>query len=266
MESKAPFFIQLSDTHLFADPLAELWDVEPDAMLDCTIGELARIDAAPAFVLVTGDCSSDGSLASYRRLAQKLQFGAPVYYLPGNHDDSDLMARTFAGRAPSDDGKFTQVFDSFGWRFVLLDSSIPGEEAGSIGQAQLQWLAQSLDADRAAPTVVAVHHQPVPIGSQWLDAMAVLDAGGLLSVLDRAPQIRAVLFGHVHQDFSTYRGATLYCSAPSTFFQFKPNWPVFAADGQPPGARIVRLEGDGLSTSIVRAATATNRLSSRRLE
>ena len=254
MHARKPYFLQLSDTHLFEDPAAQLWHVAPDPSLDRTVEMLCTIAPDPDFVLVTGDCSADGSEASYRRLAQKLEcFEAPVYYLPGNHDDTPLMAKLYLGRTLPSHEKLTQIFEFAGWRFVLLDSAVRGEDAGSIGNAQRNWLRVTLAEKPRQPTIVAVHHNPLPVASVWLDAMTISDANALLAILDTAPQVRAVLFGHVHQEFEERREGTLYASVPSTFFQFKARSPVFGRDPDlGDGARIVALEGERIHTEVVR--------------
>ena len=248
-------FVQLTDTHLFADPAALLWGVSPDAGLDAVIDMLLRLASDPAFVLVTGDCSGDGSEASYQRLDEKLaRFRVPAYCVPGNHDDPALMSSVWPG-AVSGDGrapKFAQALREFGWRFTLLDSAVPGVDGGELGSEQLRWLHRELSRAAGEPTIVALHHAPFELGSPWLDAIKLEDAEALLAILDRSPQVRAVLFGHVHQVFETRRGPTLYASAPSTFYQFRPRSVEFAGDTAPSGARIVRLTGDRLETSVVR--------------
>jgi 3',5'-cyclic-AMP phosphodiesterase len=248
-----PYFVQLTDTHLFADPSRTLWDVSPDGELDRVVAALRHRDHPPALVLVTGDCSGDGSERSYRRLAQKIQsLGAPVYFVPGNHDDPALMARLFSDKALNAGEKLMQVVASGGWRFILLDSSVAGQDRGTIGAEQLAWLRKTLAAEPAAATMVIVHHNPLPVGSEWLDTMTIADASELLAILDAAKQVRAVLYGHVHQEFAAQRGGTAYMSAPSTFFQFKPGAPSFCADSLPPGARVVHLNGASFSTSVLR--------------
>ncbi|MDQ6825133.1 MAG: metallophosphoesterase, partial [Candidatus Eremiobacteraeota bacterium] len=158
MPPKKPFFIQLSDTHLFEDPAARLWDVEPDAMLDRTLDMLCVTAPNPDFVLVTGDCSSDGSEHSYVRLEEKLRrLAAPLHYLPGNHDDTALMARLFLARQIEPHQKLMHSFEAHGWHFILLDSAVPGEDWGLIGRSQLHWLQENLAAP-IMPTIVAVHH------------------------------------------------------------------------------------------------------------
>jgi 3',5'-cyclic-AMP phosphodiesterase len=249
---REPFFVQISDTHLFSDPSTRLWDVAPDPMLDRALEELQTL-GNPSFILVTGDCSSDGSIDSYQRLERKLdRFGVPVYYLPGNHDDPAVMARLYLGRELPANAKLTQTFDALGWRFVLLDSSVKGEDGGELGDAQRAWLRATLAAQPQTHTIVVVHHNPMPVGSAWLDPMMIADANALNAIIETSSQVRAVLFGHVHQVFESRLNGAQYLSAPSTFFQFKPNAARFGQDDRPPGVRVVRLGNDVLRTAVYR--------------
>jgi len=263
MVEQKPYFIQISDTHLFADPAARLWNVAPEPCLDAVIDMLAASAAHPEFVIVTGDCSADGSPESYRRLREKIARLSPrAYYLPGNHDDTPYMASYLADRALSRFEKFTQTFDAGGWRFVMLDSSVAGEDGGSIGNEQRDWLRAQLARDPKMPTIVAMHHNPLPVDSVWLDTMTISDSPALLAVLDTAPQVRLVIFGHVHQEFEARRGASVYASVPSTFFQFVPRSQDFGQDEtRGPGARIIRLGDDGVVGTVVRVATEGRRAS-----
>jgi Icc protein len=103
------------------------------------------------------------------------------------------------------------------------------------------------------PVLVCVHHNPLPVGSEWLDTMTISDDAALLAILDTAPQVKAVMFGHVHQQFEQYRDGTLYASVPSTFFQFKPRSKEFGRDADADsGARIIRLLPDRVATAVFR--------------
>lgn len=253
MPMRKPYVVQISDTHLFEDPSTRLWGVVPEHHADEVIDAVIAAAPEPELVLVTGDCSGDGSLASYERLREKVsRIKAPACYLPGNHDDAALMAEHLMGRT-LDKEKLCFSVDSAGWRFILLDSSVRGEDAGCIGDAQREWLRNALAAAAAKPVIVAVHHNPVPVGSRWLDTMTISDGAALLAILDTAPQVKAVLFGHVHQDFEDYREGTLYASVPSTFFQFKPRSKDFGRDdAHGAGARLVRLNESTLTTTVLR--------------
>ena len=256
MQVKKPYIVQISDTHLFEDPQTRLWGVAPEHRLDQVMDALCAAAPEPELILVTGDCSADGSVASYERLREKLaRLGAPAYYLPGNHDDAALMAAMLMNRT-LDKEKLCFAFEALGWRVVMLDSSVRGEDAGCIGNAQREWLRNTLAADASTPVLVAVHHNPLPVGSEWLDTMTISDAAAMLAILDTAPQVKAVIFGHVHQEFEAYRDGTLYASVPSTFFQFKPRSKEFGRDDRPAGARLLRLTGAKVQTTVLRVGEA----------
>ncbi len=260
---RKPYYIQISDTHLFADPAAMLWNVAPEPRLDAVVARLREIAPDPEFVLITGDCSADGSPESYARLSQKMTLLSPhAYYLPGNHDNASFMASHLAARKLARFEKFTQTFDACGWRFILLDSSVAGEDGGSIGNQQRDWLRAQLTRDGKIPTVIAVHHNPLPVGSAWMDKMTISDAPALLSLLDTSPNVKLVLYGHVHQETMEKRGQTVYASAPSTFFQFKPRSEVFAQDdSQMSGARVISIGVEPVAGRVVRVAMEGRRAS-----
>jgi len=162
------------------------------------------------------------------------------------------MARLLMSR-DLDKEKLCFAFEALGWRFVMLDSSVRGEDSGCVGNAQREWLRVTLAASPDVPTIVAVHHNPLPVGSEWLDTMTISDGAALLAILDTAPQVKAVVFGHVHQEFEEYRDGTLYASVPSTFFQFKPRSREFGKDeNRNAGARIIRLVGDKVQSAVLR--------------
>ena len=94
----------------------------------------------------------------------------------------------------------------------------------------------------------------ISAAERWtsLDTMTIADTDQLLPVLDGAPQVRAVLYGHVHQESREQRGGATYMSAPSTFFQFKPKAPTFGSDALPSGARIVHLEPGRFTSAVMR--------------
>ena len=89
--------VQLTDSHLFADAEGDLLGLQTqaslDAVVDMVLEQISRMD----LVLATGDITQDGSEAAYRRfIASSLRLPAPCYWIPGNHDDAELMARLTA--------------------------------------------------------------------------------------------------------------------------------------------------------------------------
>lgn len=86
-----------------------------------------------------------------------------------------------------------------------------------------------------------------------MDQISLRNPDHLFAVLDRYPQVKVVLFGHIHQEFALTRAGIEYLGCPSTCVQFKPSQPDFALDQQPPGFRLLTLHPDGqFDTAIKR--------------
>jgi Icc protein len=215
--------------------------------------ELAREVFWPVHrVLLTGDLVHDESAEGYRLLEGILsRFGAPCSCIPGNHDSSRVMTRALGDHLV---GMGSSV-RSGAWNLVLLDSTVPGEDRGHLDRQQLEHLEVSLSAHADAHALVCLHHQPVSVGSAWVDTVALDNPQDLFALTDRHPQVRGILWGHVHQEFSSRRrGVELY-AAPSTCVQFLPGSEDFAVDTRTPGFRWLELYPDGrIRTGIERIA------------
>lgn len=254
--------IQISDPHwhVRADTLLN-WGipgsiVSTDATLEAVLAEVAN--ESPDAVLVTGDLAQEPEAATYSRLAHALEsLDCPVFCLPGNHDDAQIMHSALPRAMQPENG----IVDLDAWRFVLLDSSIPGQSAGRLGAERLATLKQVLAERPDVPTLLALHHHPLPVQSPWLDRMALEDGPALLAAIGAHPQVRAVAFGHIHQAFVCLRDDVSYLGAPSTCIQFVPHSGHLAIDSLPPGYRRMTLHPDGnLQTEVVFLRESLDRL------
>ena len=85
--------------------------------------------------------------------------------------------------------------------------------------------------------------------------MALDNPAAFFRVIDRYPQVRGVLWGHVHQEFTGRRDQILLLGSPSTCIQFLPGSRAFAMDSLTPGFRWLELRADGrIDTGIRRVA------------
>jgi len=205
----------------------------------------------PDLVLLTGDVSEDASAASYGRVSAQLSTaGAPVLALPGNHDDPTVMRRYF----PLGPWGAPHVYERRNWQLVLLDSTEPGCVHGEFSGAVLAQLEQCLRRASARHVFIALHHQPVPVESLWIDRYALQRADAFWSVVDRFPQVRCVAWGHVHQDFHAVRGEVALLGSPSTAANSLPVRETFTLDIGGPAVRWLELGVDGaLETGLLRA-------------
>lgn len=243
--------LQLSDSHLHQDAGTCLIGIDTDASLQAVV-ELASTEEDVTAILATGDLSQDGSLQSYDRFVKYLQpLNVPVYWIPGNHDD----VRHFH----HPDGDFPlparTTLDLGSWRIVMLDSVVPGKDHGSLEQSELDYFAAQLNNCKAKHCLVVLHHQPVATGAEWLDTMQLCNHDAFIEVINRHSCVRAVIYGHVHQESSSDIDGIRYMSVPSTCFQFKPNSEGFALDDAQPGYRCLILKETGEIETAVKRLT-----------
>lgn len=195
----------------------------------------------PDAVLLTGDLVHDDPAGYAQLRAQFEGIGAPVHCLPGNHDDPADVAGALDGPP------FVHDFASRrgAWMFVMLDSTIPGEHGGRLGDVQLDRLDAALAAEPDAHAMVCLHHHAVPHGSAWLDELMLENADALFAVLGRHDNARALAWGHTHQPLDGTRGRIRLMGTPSTCMQFAQNSAEFEIDDRPPGYRWLELAPDG---------------------
>jgi 3',5'-cyclic-AMP phosphodiesterase len=247
--------MQMTDTHLHAAADSRMRGVTTyQTFLDVLAKAEQDRHWPPDALLVTGDIVQDESRAGYERFHATLaHYGLPVLCLPGNHDDPKLMEELLA-QAPFQCGGAA----SFGrWSVILLNTFLMGEDAGGLGAQRLRALRQALKDHANQHVLIALHHQPVPMGSVWLDGVGLRDAPEFLRIVEEHPQVRCVLWGHVHQASDRTIGQVRFISTPSTCSQFLPRSDFFALDDKPPGMRWLELHADGhIETRVVWANSA----------
>jgi Icc protein len=238
----------LSDLHLGAMPDAALAGYHVRDSFQAVLRAALATVPEPAAVLLTGDLAERAECAAYDWLARALEpVPCPVLALAGNHDASPLMTRRLRSVA-----SVHGSLDIGPWRIITLDTSVSGSEAGRLSPAELARCAQALEEARDRFALIALHHPPVSIASPWMDAMGLGNAKEFWHAVERHRTLRAVLWGHVHQNFDWYRGRVRVLGAPSTCVQFMPRATAFARDPRPPGYRVLHLDDEGTIATEVR--------------
>jgi Icc protein len=131
------------------------------------------------------------------------------------------------------------------WLLVGLDSCINGHAGGEVKKEELDRIAEIVINSSAQHVMVCLHHPPVPMGSKWLDTVGLNNGDEVMERLRMLGRIRAVAFGHVHQDYDDVYEGIRILATPSTCAQFKPGSDEFAVDDKPPAYRRLTLNGDG---------------------
>jgi len=251
MTSDLPIrLLQLTDPHLFEDESRELYGVNTAASFRAALAK--GLDEAPGpldAILITGDIAEDGRRGTYERFRSIMSgLGVPVLCIPGNHEDLSTMTSVL--HAPSLNSCGSASFA--GWRIVMLSSHVPGDDAGRLGDDELERLDRELAAASGQHVLVCLHHPAVPIGSPWLDAAGLKNAEVLNALLGKHGNVRGVLSGHVHQAFDRVHHGIRMMSTPSTCAQFTPNTQTCVMDLRPPGLRWLQLMPTGeIETEVV---------------
>jgi Icc protein len=201
-------------------------------------------------LVLTGDLVHDASVEGYLRLLRQLsELEVPAYCLPGNHDDPLTLSQCLNGGGVNTTGN-ALVGD---WNLVLLDSTRSGMDSGFLDSEQLEMLDASLLLHPDRHALICLHHQPVPVESAFMDSMRLENPDDLFSVIGRHPQVRGILWGHVHQAFAARWDSIGLYAAPSTCLQFRPGAERFELDEKPPGFRWLELYGDGrIESGVIR--------------
>ena len=192
---------QLSDPHMRLPPE----DEGAGAALEAAVRSVLALGPLPDAVVVTGDLADGAVPAEYERVRELLApLPMPVHLLPGNHD-AGVVGADYAVRVGEA-------------RLIACDSTIPGRDDGEL---DLDWLEACLAADRDSPTIVAMHHPPILTGIGGLDELGLNNRDALAALLERSPQVRRVIAGHVHRGAFGVVGGCGVVACPSTNLQAK---------------------------------------------
>lgn len=237
-----PFLIgQISDMHVTLRGRLSYGVVDTAAFLERAVAALLALPQRPEMLLLTGDLVDSGSAAEYALLRELLApLPMPCFSIPGNHDDTPALLRAFADQPRlAQFAPFVQyAIEEFPLRIVAVDTVIPGEPGGRLCERRLAWLEQTLSARRAAPTVVIMHHPPFATFIGHMDQMGLENPAPLAAVIEKHPQVQALLCGHLHRPIQTRFAGTIAMTCPGTAHQIALDLATDAPDRfmmEPPG-------------------------------
>lgn len=191
-----------------ADNLGSLHAVLDHVETVCQAGGFDKL-------VITGDIAQDEQKETYellKRVLLKRGLLDLTLCIPGNHEQRGFLRKVFGGESAAElHGGFSDHV--CGWRLIGVDTHDTDAKVGWGGDmahlddwdggtgrlqhAQLQWLKEELCRHRDQPTVVFMHHPPMPVGSPWADTILIEQPGQaeLERILARSPQVRAVHCG-----------------------------------------------------------------------
>lgn len=248
--------IQISDLHLFATA-TETMDIAGFSVNTYQTFQKVRHalqqESDIDLIIVTGDIAQDPSKQAYQHIAKQLHaLDAPVYCLAGNHDKPEYLKRFLnTGNLHSID-----YLDTESWRIIFLDSSKPNCVAGHFSDEQLTKLAEQLDTHK--PILIAMHHHPVPIHSQWMDEIGLQQAEKFINLIKQQEQVKAVIFGHIHQAFDETHHNIRFLGSISSCLQFVAQQDDLVISPQSIGYRHLNLQTNGNIDTYIQLVEQNN--------
>jgi 3',5'-cyclic AMP phosphodiesterase CpdA len=209
---------QISDTHISLPGAEVEARFATAAHLAQAVDCLNSLPTPPDLAILTGDCVEGGTEAEYERFREIVRpLAMPLYVVPGNHDNRELMLRLFGPQGEHPLAGYVQYAVEAGpVRLLALDTHWPGEPGGRLAPEQLAWLEARLAEAPDRPAIIFQHHPPFATGNAALDGMGLLDAEALGAVVARYPNVARILAGHIHCPMQRVVGGALALTCPAT--------------------------------------------------
>ncbi|HEX2996739.1 MAG TPA: metallophosphoesterase [Anaerolineales bacterium] len=259
-------FIQITDHHLLESPEQIREGFVPGYALRMVMKHIAENTAAKAdFIISTGDLVEPPTEASYACAIKLLGLDSsaalpgpqhasmeglhnyPMYFLPGNHDDRELMTRClFPDSKPVK--LYNLTFEHKGTQFIFLDWG-PESKAVFLPETR-RFLSQALKSD--LPSVIVCHQHVTPVGSRWLDnfiADKIDDFWEIVTEPGIKKKLIGILCGHAHITYEDEYEGTQILGLRSTAFPFaKTDGPTVIL--VPPHYRFITIKNNVLTSRI----------------
>lgn len=247
---------QISDLHLTPDGRPLYGSVDTEGAFLAALARVTALAPAANLLLLSGDLANAGDAATYKRLRVALAATGIAYVvLPGNHDARTPLRETFSDQPWESAPLCCQRRECGPGLLLCLDTLVPGEEYGLIGDAQAAWL--EVAAQPARPTLLVFHHPPFAVGIPGMDAIRCRGADRLVAWLAGHPEVGGLLCGHVHRFVSTSFAGRPALVAPSPAHQIALQGGPLAYTLEPGGFLLHDWEpGHGLTSHYVPVATA----------
>ena len=214
---------QITDFHVI-EPGRRLFDtIDTGRGLARAVERINQLPRQPDAVVMTGDLVNWATAAEYDHLRTLLApLKAPFYVLPGNHDDRDQIRKAFADHdyLPAEGPSLHYAVDLGPVRLIALDTLVPGRVGGRLSGDGIAWLEAELAAASGRPTLIAMHHPPVPIGIPFMDRIGLEEPEAFARLVEANPAVERILCGHAHRPVQVRLGATIVNVCPSTAHQF----------------------------------------------
>lgn len=206
-------FVHLTDLHISAaEPVDTGLHSDTTGTLHAVRGMIDGMATPPAFILVSGDLTNHGDLASYQTLrAMMADLPMPVVYALGNHDTREGFYAGMLDHSNMSDTSYDHEAVIDGVHIITLDTSRPDKIGGDLDDAQFAFLQAALANHPDLPKILMFHHAPsLDMNPDWEWECLSFTATARLAEVVKGQPIAGIFAGHIHQDrFSQWHGIPL---------------------------------------------------------
>lgn len=169
----------------------------------------------------------------------------PYRIVPGNHDDSLLLAKVFNLEKEIEEGKLFYWDELDFGKIIYLDSS-----DGSLPMHQLAWVEEECSKSYQK-FLLFMHHPPVHAEVNYMDNHHSLqNMNQVQKVMRNINNIQAIFCGHYHNERTVRMYNHLVMITPSTFAQIDSKKDELAIGSHQIGWRKIVWDGSSLTSFV----------------
>jgi len=211
--------VHISDIHISIEKVYKT--VDTNKLFTNSINHINQLQYHIDFVLISGDLVQNGTIEEYLTLKDLLkQLKVPYFLLVGNHDNRKNLKKVFSDLDYYEDNFCNFTLDNFPLKIIGLDSTTENEVHGTLCRNRLNWLENELNKRPSKPTLIFLHHPPIPLGIEDMDKVNLKNGiEEFKNIIKKNPQIKAIGCGHIHRSSFTLWNNTTVISVASTAHQ-----------------------------------------------
>ena len=200
--------------------------IDPVKNLTEGLAHAAKYNGDADHIVVTGDLTHKGDVASYELLKQTLdKQELPIVLMIGNHDNRENFQSVFEQSYRDEYGFVQHAMDCKEGKLLFLDSldgppyNYPLSHRGFMCQNRLNWLDAELGSADGKPCFLFMHHHPHDVGFRAMDTIKLVNGDEFYSVLEKHGNVKHISCGHVHRTISGNHRGISYSVFKSTVGQ-----------------------------------------------
>ena len=190
--------------------------------LGLCINHINQKQPKPHVFLVTGDITITEQAEEFNHYANLLtRFEMPIYVIPHNHDDRDILRSTFEKQAcpVESEGKIDYVIEDSDHPLFALVITLIGSPGSEITEAQASLLDARLNEKSTPPTMIIIHYPPIKSGVLETEVDDFIREKLLGSVIIKHHHFEKIICVHIHMPINANWNDTVISTVPSMGMQ-----------------------------------------------